>query len=165
MWLMPSSTTLRSTAMAASSSSGGPNTPGPASCIAPKPIRVTSSVLPNFQVPAAVTFSLLMGPVHQSGGAAAPWWQQPATRRTGGEWMVMSTLTAAPRPGDGQVITLRGEAELFARAGHLFEAREEFVCAAMDMRTWSRRDAQHVKAAQIAANLASGLQMRKLYNP
>jgi DNA-binding NarL/FixJ family response regulator len=77
----------------------------------------------------------------------------------------MSTLTAGPRPGDGQVITLRGEAELFARAGHLFEAREEFVCAAMDMATWSRRGARQVKAAQIAANVAGGLQMRKLYNP
>ena len=39
MWLMPSSTAARSTATAASRSAGGPNTPGPASCIAPYPIR------------------------------------------------------------------------------------------------------------------------------
>lgn len=78
---------------------------------------------------------------------------------------MMSTLTAAPRPGDGQVVTLRGEAELFARAGHLFAAREEFVCAAMDMATWSSPNARHAKAEQVAATIANGVQMRKLYNP
>jgi DNA-binding NarL/FixJ family response regulator len=77
----------------------------------------------------------------------------------------MSTLTAGPRPGDGQVITLRGEAELFARAGHLFAAREEFVCAAMDMATWSSTSGRHAKAEQVAATIANGVQMRKLYNP
>jgi hypothetical protein len=42
------------------------------------------------------------------------------------------------------VVTVHGEQELFARAGHLFHAREEFVCAAADLTTWSRR---HVEAA------------------
>src|ERR1700735_4208024 len=40
MWSTPSSTARRSTARAASGSLGGPNTPGPASCIAPKPMRL-----------------------------------------------------------------------------------------------------------------------------
>jgi DNA-binding NarL/FixJ family response regulator len=88
-----------------------------------------------------------------------------AYRAAGGEWAAMSTLTAAQRPGDGQVITLRGEAELFARAGHLFAAREEFVCAATDMRTWSTQGGRDMKAAQAAATIATGVQMRKLYNP
>ena len=37
MWLIPSATTSRSTATASSRSCGGPNTWGPASCIAPYP--------------------------------------------------------------------------------------------------------------------------------
>ncbi len=83
----------------------------------------------------------------------------------------MSTLTAASRPGDGQVITLRGEAELLARAGHLFAAKDEFVCAAMDLSTWSRPrswrgpDARHLVTEQMPALIAGGLQVSKLYNP
>ncbi|TDD86404.1 response regulator transcription factor [Actinomadura rubrisoli] len=34
-------------------------------------------------------------------------------------------------------VILRGEVELAERAGHLFDAREEFVCAARDLRTWA----------------------------
>src|ERR687895_1496885 len=41
MWSTPSSTARRRTARAASGSRGGPKTPGPASCIAPKPMRFT----------------------------------------------------------------------------------------------------------------------------
>src|SRR3954452_8050093 len=41
MWSTPSSTARRSTATAASRSSGGPITCGPASCMAPYPIRFT----------------------------------------------------------------------------------------------------------------------------
>src|ERR1700761_134045 len=40
MWSTPSSIARRSTARAPSGSLGGPNTPGPASCIAPKPMRL-----------------------------------------------------------------------------------------------------------------------------
>src|SRR5450432_2057147 len=40
MWSTPSSIARRSTARAASGSRGGPKTPGPASCIAPKPMRM-----------------------------------------------------------------------------------------------------------------------------
>src|SRR5829696_2724174 len=41
MWLMPSSTALRSTASASSWSRGGPRTPGPGNCMAPYPTRPT----------------------------------------------------------------------------------------------------------------------------
>ena len=44
MWSTPSSTARRSTAIAASWSRGGPKTPGPGSCIAPKPMRWTDDV-------------------------------------------------------------------------------------------------------------------------
>lgn len=83
----------------------------------------------------------------------------------------MSTLTATPRPGDGRLITLRGEAELFARAGHLFAAKEEFICAATDLSTWARstaegeRDARREVAERMPALVAGGLRMRKMYNP
>src|ERR687895_746772 len=49
MWSTPSSTARRSTASAASRSRGGPKTPGPASCIAPNPIRPTGRP-PNMEV-------------------------------------------------------------------------------------------------------------------
>src|SRR3954454_11377790 len=39
MWPPPSSTARRRTARAPSGSRGGPKTPGPASCMAPKPMR------------------------------------------------------------------------------------------------------------------------------
>src|SRR3954447_14495270 len=42
MWLTPSSMARRSTPIAASRSGVGPNTPGPGSCIAPKPTRRTA---------------------------------------------------------------------------------------------------------------------------
>src|SRR3954447_13613080 len=41
MWSTPSSTARRRTARAASGSRGAPKTPGPASCMAPKPMRRT----------------------------------------------------------------------------------------------------------------------------
>src|SRR3954468_15704676 len=44
MWSTPSSTARRRTARAAAGSLGGPKTPGPASCIAPKPMRFTVKV-------------------------------------------------------------------------------------------------------------------------
>src|SRR5215469_13712545 len=39
MWFTPAATASRSRATAASGSRGGPHTPGPASCIAPYPMR------------------------------------------------------------------------------------------------------------------------------
>src|ERR1700724_3518556 len=47
MWFTPDATASRRTATAASGSLGGPHTPGPASCIAPYPIRLTVSDVPG----------------------------------------------------------------------------------------------------------------------
>lgn len=42
-----------------------------------------------------------------------------------------------------QIMTVRGDLELIARAGHLFAAvREEFLCAARDLNTWSQPEAR-----------------------
>src|SRR2546430_16000583 len=47
MWYTPDSTASRKTAMAPSTSRGGPKTPGPASCIAPYPMRFTVIDVPE----------------------------------------------------------------------------------------------------------------------
>src|SRR6266436_10417829 len=47
MWFTPAATASRRTAIAASGSLGGPHTPGPASCIAPYPIRLTVNDVPG----------------------------------------------------------------------------------------------------------------------
>src|SRR5438445_4852276 len=47
MWFTPDSTASRKTAMAPSTSWGGPKTPGPASCIAPYPMRFTVIDVPE----------------------------------------------------------------------------------------------------------------------
>ncbi|QXJ26355.1 response regulator transcription factor [Actinomadura graeca] len=65
-------------------------------------------------------------------------------------------------------VVLRGEAELAERAGHLFDAREEFVCAARDLRTWALPG---VREEIIARRLrrggagAGGPAAFKLHNP
>lgn len=75
----------------------------------------------------------------------------------------MATVGTA-RPGDDRVLVLRGEADLFARAGHLFQAREEFVCAAENLGTWKATQPYADVAEQVAERIAAGLRMRKLYN-
>lgn len=66
--------------------------------------------------------------------------------------------------GNQQVITIHGEQELVARAGHLFEgARSEFVCAATDLKTWSRPTTRASMAGRV--HRADGLVIRKLYTP
>jgi hypothetical protein len=63
-------------------------------------------------------------------------------------------------------MTVRGERELFTRAGHLFgEVREEFLCAAMDMDTWSQPDARAAISSRMRPAIAAGLVVRKLYTP
>src|SRR2546427_12438533 len=47
MWFTRDSTASRKTAMAPSTSRGGPKTPGPASCIAPYPMRFTIIDVPE----------------------------------------------------------------------------------------------------------------------
>lgn len=61
-------------------------------------------------------------------------------------------------------MTVVGESELAARARHLFgSAREEFICAATDMATWSHPRARIAMTAQMGPVLADGLAVRKLY--
>lgn len=63
-------------------------------------------------------------------------------------------------------ITVRGERELAARAGHLFaEPATEFLCAASDLNTWSHHSARAAAAEQMRARVAGGLTIRKLYSP
>src|SRR5882757_9140267 len=51
MWVIPRLTTSRRTAIAPSRSAGGPNTCGPASCIAPYPMRVRIKSSASLNVP------------------------------------------------------------------------------------------------------------------
>ena len=64
-----------------------------------------------------------------------------------------------------QVLTVHGEDELYARAGHLFEPREEFVCAAQDMRTWLRPQAHTAAAERVRRRHDAGISVYKLYTP
>src|SRR4051794_30437579 len=66
-------------------------------------------------------------------------------------------------PSD-QVIKVRGEDELAARAGHLFSTvKEEFLCAATDMNTWSQPGARASIANRMRSTIHDGLRVRKLY--
>ena len=66
-------------------------------------------------------------------------------------------------PSD-QVIKVRGEDELAARAGHLFsDVKEEFICAATDMNTWSQPGARAAIAGRMQSTIRRGLVVRKLY--
>ncbi|MFI6084943.1 DNA-binding response regulator [Streptomyces sp. NPDC051217] len=66
-----------------------------------------------------------------------------------------------------QVFSVQGDAELVARAGHLFEsARTEFVCAARDLGTWSLPEARAGIAKRMRATGSRGrLTIRKLLSP
>ena len=79
----------------------------------------------------------------------------------------MTTAPPTPTPPSvaGQVITLYGEQELFARAGHLFHAREEFVCAATDLTVWRRTSGEMPTPDQMRATVATGVRFRKMYSP
>lgn len=66
-------------------------------------------------------------------------------------------------PSD-QVIKVRGEDELAARAGHLFsDVNEEFICAATDLNTWSQPGARAAIASRMQSTIRPGLVVRKLY--
>ncbi|HEX4700500.1 MAG TPA: DNA-binding response regulator [Pseudonocardiaceae bacterium] len=78
----------------------------------------------------------------------------------------MASAAFTPESTTGQVITLRGEQELMARAGHLFAAREEFICAATDTSTWARTGGSHEQAArQMRGRAEAGVKVYKMYNP
>lgn len=65
-----------------------------------------------------------------------------------------------------QVFTVRGDAELVARAGHLFEsAQTEFVCAARDLKTWSQPEARAAIGARMRAVDSAEFATRKLLSP
>ncbi|RJL36214.1 DNA-binding response regulator [Bailinhaonella thermotolerans] len=65
-----------------------------------------------------------------------------------------------------QVFSVRGDAELVARAGHLFEsALTEFLCAARDLKTWSQPEARAAIRNRMRAADLSGFTSRKLLSP
>ncbi|GAA0359863.1 response regulator transcription factor [Microbispora corallina] len=65
---------------------------------------------------------------------------------------------------DDRVITVRGDAELVARAGHLFAGvRSEFVCAARDLDTWSQPEARRATLRRMPVE--GGFRVRKLLTP
>ncbi|MGW4057400.1 DUF6879 family protein [Amycolatopsis sp. NPDC004747] len=59
------------------------------------------------------------------------------------------------------VVMVRGEAELFERTAHLFEAATEISCAARDLHTWS---VAH-PAAPEREQPVRGMTVRKVYRP
>ena len=70
------------------------------------------------------------------------------------------------RVADDQTSTVRGDAELIARAGHLFDAvHEEFACAARDMATWSQPEARSAVARRVLASGTDSFTVRKLMSP
>jgi DNA-binding NarL/FixJ family response regulator len=67
---------------------------------------------------------------------------------------------------DEQVITVHGDGELIARAGHLFAgAQTEFVCAARDLNTWSQPQARMAIAGRMHSGDAPRLVVHKLFSP
>ncbi|MBB5893068.1 DNA-binding response regulator [Kutzneria kofuensis] len=63
------------------------------------------------------------------------------------------------------VVVLHGERELCARAQHLFEAKHEFTCAARDLSTWAMMEMRDGIVERVRRRIASGVRMRKVYNP
>ncbi|MEV6403013.1 DNA-binding response regulator [Streptomyces bobili] len=67
-----------------------------------------------------------------------------------------------------EIVTIRGDLELLTRTAHLLSSvREEFVCAARDLDTWSRPGARQAMAAR-AGHTQQGQQVhqvRKLLSP
>lgn len=67
---------------------------------------------------------------------------------------------------DDQTSTVRGDAELIARAGHLFDAvQEEFVLAVRDLATWSRPEVRSGIARRVLSSGKDSLTVRKLMSP
>ncbi|MFD8561659.1 DNA-binding response regulator [Streptosporangium canum] len=65
-----------------------------------------------------------------------------------------------------QVFSVQGDAELIARAGHLFEsAYTEFLCAARDLKTWSQPEARAAVQNRMRAAGSPGFTSRKLLSP
>ena len=70
------------------------------------------------------------------------------------------------RVTDDHTSTVHGDAELIARAGHLFDAvHEEFVLAARDLTTWSRPETRSTLARRVLSPGRDDLSLRKLMSP
>jgi DNA-binding NarL/FixJ family response regulator len=70
------------------------------------------------------------------------------------------------RVTDDHTWTVRGDAELIARAGHLFDAlSEEFVCAARDLNTWSLPGTRSAMARRTLSSGTGNFTVRKLWSP
>ncbi|MEU1434394.1 DNA-binding response regulator [Streptomyces sp. NPDC005775] len=64
------------------------------------------------------------------------------------------------------MFSVQGDAELIARAGHLFESvRTEFLCAARDLDTWSQPAAREAVRKRMRGAESPGLTARKLLSP
>jgi DNA-binding NarL/FixJ family response regulator len=67
---------------------------------------------------------------------------------------------------DDLTSTVHGDAELIARAAHLFDAvHEEFACAARDLDTWSQPEARSAIAQRVRVPGQDGFTVRKLWSP
>jgi DNA-binding NarL/FixJ family response regulator len=67
---------------------------------------------------------------------------------------------------DDQTSTVRGDAELIARAGHLFDTvHEEFACAARDLATWAQPEARSAIARRVHHQRTDSMTVRKLMSP
>ncbi|MFJ7495862.1 DNA-binding response regulator [Streptomyces sp. NPDC097727] len=65
-----------------------------------------------------------------------------------------------------QMFSVRGDAELITRAGHLFEsAQTEFLCGARDLKTWSQPQARAAIRNRMRATGSSRFTSRKLLSP
>jgi DNA-binding NarL/FixJ family response regulator len=70
------------------------------------------------------------------------------------------------RVADDRTSTVHGDAELIARAGHLFDVvHEEFACAARDLATWSQPEARSAVARRVRDRPSDGMTVRKLMSP
>src|SRR6266567_1802315 len=62
MWVTPAATASRRTARAWSRSRGGPKTPGPASCMAPKPMRLRTRSSASLRAPPGTLSAMSISP-------------------------------------------------------------------------------------------------------
>jgi DNA-binding NarL/FixJ family response regulator len=67
---------------------------------------------------------------------------------------------------DDQTSTVHGDEQLIARAGHLFDSvRDEFICAARDLTTWSQPRTRATVGLRATAGRPAGFKVRKLMSP
>src|SRR2546423_1532146 len=156
MWFTPSSIARRRTARPSAAGRTGPPKVPCARRIAPKPMRRTGRSPPMTKVRRSVFVFCSMHP--SSGPASCAGHRVAANGHPGRGWHT-------GRMAAEMTITVHGEQELAARTGHLFAKPErEFLCAAADLNTWSRREARVTAIGDIAHRVQQGLTIRKLYS-